>query len=82
MKKINLQLIYIRHEPSIMSNTNKNYNTFSIRVTAEMGDMLIYLQEKKLLNKTAIIRLAVAELYRNEKLKEKKVIINENIKKP
>ena len=54
-----------------MSNTNKSYNTFSIRVTEEMGAMLSYLQEKKLLNQTAIIRLAVAELYRNEKLKEK-----------
>lgn len=55
-----------------MSNTNNSqYNTFSVRVTEDMQDMLSYLQEKKLLNQTATIRLAVAELYNAEKLKEK-----------
>ena len=54
-----------------MSNTNNSYsNTFSIRVTEEMQDMLSYLQERKLLNKTAVIRTSVAEEYRREKLKE------------
>ena len=55
-----------------MSNTNNSqYNTFSVRVTEDMQDMLSYLQEKKLLIQTATIRLAVAELYNAEKLKEK-----------
>ena len=55
-----------------MGNTNNSqYNTFSVRVTEDMQDMLSYLQEKKLLNQTATIRLAVAELYNAEKLKEK-----------
>lgn len=55
-----------------MCNTNNSqYNTFSVRVTEDMQDMLSYLQEKKLLNQTATIRLAVAELYNAEKLKEK-----------
>lgn len=52
-----------------MSNTDY-YNTFSIRVTEEMEDMLSYLQTRKFLNKTAVIRTAVAEEYRREKLKE------------
>lgn len=54
-----------------MSNTDNQYtNVFSIRVTDEMQDMLSYLQTRKLLNKTAVIRTAVAEEYRREKLKE------------
>lgn len=54
-----------------MCNSNDGYsNTFSIRVTEEMQDMLSYLQTRKLLNKTAVIRTAVAEEYRREKLKE------------
>lgn len=54
-----------------MCNSNDDYsNTFSIRVTEEMQDMLSYLQERKLLNKTAVIRTSVAEEYRREKLKE------------
>ena len=54
-----------------MCNSNdSNSNTFSIRVTEEMQDMLSYLQERKLLNKTAVIRTAVAEEYRREKLRE------------
>lgn len=53
-----------------MSNT-KYPKTFSIRVTEEMQNMLTYLEQKKLLNQTSTIRLAVSELYRNEKLKER-----------
>ena len=54
-----------------MCNSNDSYsNTFSIRVTEEMQDMLSYLQTRKLLNKTAVIRTSVAEEYRREKLKE------------
>ena len=54
-----------------MCNSNdSNSNTFSIRVTEEMQDMLSYLQERKLLNKTAVIRTSVAEEYRREKLRE------------
>ena len=55
-----------------MYNSNNNhYNTFSVRVTEEMQEMLTYLQQRKLLNQTATIRLAIAELYNTEKLKEK-----------
>ncbi len=55
-----------------MCNTNLSYtNTFSIRVTEEMQDMLSYLQERKLLNKTAVIRTAIAEEYKREKIREK-----------
>ena len=55
-----------------MCNTNLRYtNTFSIRVTEEMQDMLSYLQERKLLNKTAVIRTAIAEEYKREKIREK-----------
>ena len=55
-----------------MCNTNLSYtNTFSIRVTEEMQDMLSYLQERNLLNKTAVIRTAIAEEYKREKIREK-----------
>ena len=55
-----------------MCNTNLSYtNTFSIRLTEEMQDMLSYLQERKLLNKTAVIRTAIAEEYKREKIREK-----------
>ena len=55
-----------------MCNTNLSYtNTFSIRVTEEMQDMLSYLQERKLLNKTAVIRTAIAEEYKRKKIREK-----------
>ncbi|MBQ6629888.1 MAG: hypothetical protein IJH65_13865 [Methanobrevibacter sp.] len=39
----------------------------------QMQDMVAYLQEKKLLNKTSIIRWAVAESYQREKAKEIKI---------
>lgn len=42
-------------------------NTFTVRMDKNMQHMVAYLQEKKLLNKTAIIRLAVAEMYEREK---------------
>ncbi len=49
------------------NNTKKDErNTFTVRMDKSMQDMVSYLQEKKLLNKTAIIRLAVAELYERE----------------
>lgn len=47
-------------------------NTFTVRMDKQMQDMITYLQQKKLLNKTAIIRLAVAELYQAEKIYERK----------
>ncbi len=48
-------------------NTKKDErNTFTVRMDKSMQDMVSYLQEKKLLNKTAIIRLAVAEMYERE----------------
>ena len=49
------------------NNTKKDErNTFTVRMDKSMQDMVSYLQEKKLLNKTAIIRLAVAEMYERE----------------
>ena len=41
-------------------------NTFTVRMDKNMQHMVAYLQEKKLLNKTAIIRLAIAEMYQRE----------------
>ena len=50
------------------NNTKKDErNTFTVRMDKNMQHMVAYLQEKKLLNKTAIIRLAVAEMYEREK---------------
>lgn len=63
----------------LMSMYNENnikkeeITTFTVRMDKQMQDMISYLQEKKLLNKTAIIRLAVAELYQSEKIYEKKL---------
>ena len=48
----------------------EQYNTFTVRLDETMKEMVAYLQEKKLLNKTSIIRLAIAELYNAEKAKE------------
>ena len=49
------------------NNTKKDErNTFTVRMDKSMQDMVSYLQEKKLLNKTAIIRLAVAEMHERE----------------
>ncbi len=45
-------------------------NTFTVRMDKQMQDMVAYLQEKKLLNKTSIIRWAVAETYQREKANE------------
>ena len=48
-------------------NIKKNkINTFTVRMDKSMQHMVTYLQEKKLLNKTAIIRLAIAEMYQRE----------------
>ena len=47
----------------------EQYNTFTVRLDETMQEMVAYLQEKKLLNKTSIIRLAIAELYNAEKIK-------------
>ena len=63
----------------LMPMTNENnikkeeINTFTVRMDKQMQDMVAYLQEKKLLNKTSIIRWAVAESYQREKAKEIKI---------
>lgn len=44
--------------------------TFTVRMDKNMQDMVTYLQEKKLLNKTSIIRWSIAEAYQREKAKE------------
>lgn len=62
-----------------MPMTNENnikkeeINTFTVRMDKQMQDMVAYLQEKKLLNKTSIIRLAIAETYQREKANEIKI---------
>lgn len=56
-----------------MTSTNKSkneYNTFTIRMDSKMYTMINYLKEKKNINKTAIIKLAIAEMYNQEKAKE------------
>ena len=45
-------------------------NSLSVRTTTEMDKMLKYLEGKLLLNPTAIMRLGLATLYRQEKSKE------------
>lgn len=45
-------------------------NTFTVRMDKQMKDMVTYLQEKKLLNKTSIIRWSIAEAYQREKANE------------
>lgn len=78
MKKIEKKDISNTLECRIISMCNQNdikkeeLNTFTIRMDRNMQEMVAYLQEKKLLNKTSIIRLAVAELYNAEQSKESK----------
>ena len=48
----------------------KDVNTFTVRLDTTMQDMISYLQDKKMLNKTSIIRWAVAEAYQREKANE------------
>ena len=55
------------------NSKKEEINTFTVRMDKQMQDMVSYLQEKKLLNKTAIIRLAIAELYQAEKIYESKI---------
>lgn len=45
-------------------------NSLSVRTTTEMDKMLKYLEGKLLLNPSAIMRLGLATLYRQEKSKE------------
>lgn len=52
----------------ISTPTKYNYK-FTIRTSDEMEDMITYIESKTLLNKTAIIRYALAELYKAEKIK-------------
>ena len=51
----------------------KDYNVFTIRMTPEMMKMVEYLKDKKMINKTNIIRLAISEMYSKEKAKENKM---------
>lgn len=44
--------------------------TFTVRMDKNMQDMVEYLQQKKLLNKTSIIRWSIAEAYQREKANE------------
>lgn len=45
----------------------KDYNVFTVRLTPEMMEMLEYLKDKKMINKTNIVRLAISEMYAKEK---------------
>ena len=47
--------------------TEEDYNVFTIRMNAEMQEMVEYLKNKKMINKSSVIRLAVAELYDKQK---------------
>lgn len=48
----------------------ENMNKFTVRFDSQLVDMIDYLKDKKMLNKTALIRLAIAELYNKEKCYE------------
>ncbi|WP_295594323.1 hypothetical protein [uncultured Methanobrevibacter sp.] len=47
--------------------TEEDYNVFTIRFNPEMQHMVEYLSSKKMINKSSVIRLAVAELYDQQK---------------
>lgn len=53
-----------------IDTTKGNVNTFTVRFDSQLIDMINYLKAKKMLNKTALIRLAIAELYNQEKYHE------------
>ena len=53
-----------------IDTTKDNVNTFTVRFNSQLIDMINYLKAKKMLNKTALIRLAIAELYNQEKYHE------------
>ena len=54
---------------TIQNNSKKNYNTFTIRMDSKMIEMINYLKGKKNINKTALIKLAVSEMYNQEVIK-------------
>ena len=54
---------------TIQNNSKKNYNTFTIRMDSKMIEMIDYLKAKKNINKTSIIKLAVSEMYNQERIK-------------
>ena len=51
------------------NTTKKQYNTFTIRMDSKMIEMVGYLKAKKNINKTSIIKLAVSEMYNQERIK-------------
>ena len=53
-----------------IDTTKDNVNTFTVRFDSQLIDMINYLKAKKMLNKTALIRLAIAALYNQEKYRE------------
>ena len=54
---------------TIQNNSKNEYNTFTIRMDSKMIEMVDYLKEKKNINKTALIKLAVSEMYNHERIK-------------
>lgn len=52
-------------------DTNENtMNTFTVRFDSQLVSMIDYLKSKKCLTKTALIRLAIAEMYNRQKCYE------------
>lgn len=45
-------------------------NVFTVRLDPEAQSRIKYLQKVKMLSKTAIIRLGIAEMYQREKAKD------------
>lgn len=45
-------------------------NVFTVRFDAQMADMIEFLKHRTMLNKTAIIRMSIADLYHREKSKD------------
>lgn len=54
---------------TIQNNSKNEYNTFTIRMDSKMIEMIDYLKGKKNINKTALIKLAVSEMYNQEVIK-------------
>ena len=45
-------------------------NVFTVRFDAQMADMIEFLKHRTMLNKTAIIRMSIADLYHRERAKD------------
>ena len=62
---LEIKLLYMNNKTNL--KMEEDYNVFTIRFNPEMQQMVEYLSSKKMINKSSVIRLAVAELYDQQK---------------